>query len=70
MYEWTGITVSLHGPGSNYNGISQNNASQDEELPLINTGQISCYLGTLSAWLAEKNEQHFLIYGPNGSAKT
>lgn len=75
MYEWTGITVSLQFPISNYNGILQNNDSQDlaspnEELPLIRTGQINYYLQTLGTWLREKNEQHFLIYGPSGSAKT
>lgn len=74
MTEWTGITVSLQFPISNYNGIPQNNDSEDiqspnEQLPLINTGQINYYLQTLAVWLREANEQHFLIYGPSGSAK-
>ncbi|KAJ8926446.1 hypothetical protein NQ314_021235 [Rhamnusium bicolor] len=39
-------------------------------LPLIQTGQICQFLDTLRVWFEEKNEQHFLIVGPHGSAKT
>lgn len=73
MKEWTGITVSLQFPishGIPQNNDSENNPSPNEELPLIKTGQINHYLQTLAVWLREKNEQHFLIYGLSGSAKT
>lgn len=75
IYEWSGIAASLQFPSPGYNEIlqsidSQGNLSHNESLPLIRTGQISQYLKTLSVWLMEQKEQHFLIYGPNGSAKT
>lgn len=75
IYEWSGIAASMQFPSPSYNEIlqsveSQGSLSHNESLPLIRTGQISQYLKTLSVWLREQKEQHFLIYGPNGSAKT
>lgn len=75
IYEWTGVTVSSQFSNNNYKETEQCNESQSslsstKGLPLVRTGQINHYLQTLEIWLREKNEQHFLIYGPNGSAKT
>lgn len=81
MYEWTGEISPPLILKSRYNrerGLVESyytnpnttieNISQG--LPLIETGQISQYLDDLRIWLTEKKEQHFLMIGPHGSAKT
>lgn len=39
-------------------------------IPLVLTGQVSQTLDCLRTWLKEGNEQHFLMVGNHGSAKT
>lgn len=74
MYEWTGVTVSLQFFNSYNETVRSNNAigtlTSDGDSFLVHTGQIKQYLKTIEVWLRENNEQNFLIFGPNGSAKT
>ncbi|XP_018579489.1 cytoplasmic dynein 2 heavy chain 1 [Anoplophora glabripennis] len=81
VYEWTGEVSPplvlksrfnkerclIESYYTNPNTIIENIS---EGLPLVETGQISQYLDSLRIWLTENNQQHFLLVGPHGSAKT
>ncbi|KAJ8913453.1 hypothetical protein NQ315_013832 [Exocentrus adspersus] len=81
VYEWTGEVPPPLILKSSYNkerGLIESyytnpNTTIDdisEGLPLVETGQICLYLENLRTWLAEMDEQHYLVIGPHGSAKT
>ncbi|GLV36074.1 beethoven [Carabus blaptoides fortunei] len=58
--------IDIYYSDSNYQ-ISENKFN---ELPLILTGQILYTLNTLKTWLSTGTEEHFLLIGPHGSAKS